>query len=184
MQNMERNTKNRYRPRMKWYVKTIILIAVATLVFYIGSMVYLVIAKYEMNDYVLEMGAAFNAATIVNATETHTDPESAVISEYDGRSAVIVPENYKALQSYLRRDHAMPFIGVINKEKALHIAVCDASHFYIKGDKDGQGALIRLESSGEKYTMHVAGGDLWDKILTVSLSGTSKNPNRAAPGGN
>jgi len=182
--NFERNTHNRYRPRMKWYVKAIIVIALTTLIFYIGSMVYLVVAKYEMNDYVLEMGAAFNAATIVNATETHTAPENAVIAEYDGQSAVIVPENYKALQSYLRRDHAMPFMAFINKDKALHIAICNESHFYIQGDKDGQGATIRLESSNEKYTMHVSGGDLWDKILTVSLTGTSKSPNRAAPGGN
>lgn len=176
--NFPRNTQNRYRPRMKWYLKLLIIAALTTLIFYIGSMVYLVVAKYEMNDYVVEMGAAFNAATIINATETHTDPESAVIAEYNGQSAVIVPENYKALQSYLRRDHAMPPIAFINKENALHIAVCDKSHLYIQGDKDGQGALIRLESSGEKYTMHVTGGDLWDKILTIALDGTTKNPNR------
>jgi hypothetical protein len=35
---------------------------------------------------------------------------------------------------------------------------------------------VCLESADEKYTMHVTGGDLFDKILTVSLRGTSKNP--------
>lgn len=173
----ERNTENRYRPRMKWYVKALIIAAVTTLVIYIGGMIYVVRAKYSMNDYVVHLGAAFNAATIVNATETYTDPDRAVIADFDGRSAVIVPENYKALQSYLRRDHAMPPIAFINKEKSLHIAICGESHLYIQSDKDGQGALVRFESSGEKYTMHVTGGDLFDKILTVSLDGTNKHPN-------
>jgi len=180
----ERNTERRYVPRMKWYLKALILIAAATLIFYIGSMIYLVVAKYEMNDYVMEIGAAFNAATIVNATETHTDPENAIIAEYDGQTAVIVPENYKALQTYLRRDHAMPLFGFVNRNRALHIAICNESHLYIQSDRDGQGALIRFESSDETYTMHVTGGDLWDKILTISLDGTYKYPNRAAPGGN
>lgn len=175
--NFQRNTQRRYRPRMKWYLKLLIFAALTTLIAYMGSMVYLVAAKYEMNDYVVDMGLAFNAATMVNATQTHTDPENAVIAEYEGQSAVIVPENYKALQSYLRRDHAMPLLGFIDRDKALHIAICDTTHLYIRGDKDGQGALIRFEGSRGKYTMHVTGGDLWDKILTISLSGTSKNPN-------
>ena len=98
----ERNTENRYRPRMKWYVKALIIAAVTTLVIYIGGMIYVVRAKYSMNDYVVHLGAAFNAATIVNATETYTDEERAVIAEYEGRRAVIIPENYKPLQSYLR----------------------------------------------------------------------------------
>lgn len=175
--DFERNTVRRYRPRMKWYIKALIIAAITTLIIYICGMVYVVKAKYAMNDYVLQLGAAFNAATIVNATETHTDPERAVIAEYQGESAVIVPENYKALQSYLRRDHAMPPIAFIDREKSLHISICETSHLYIQSDKDGQGALVCLESADEKYTMHVTGGDLFDKILTVSLHGTHKNPN-------
>ena len=175
--DFERNTERRYRPRMKWYIKALIVAALTTLIVYICGMVYVVKAKYAMNDYVLHLGAALNAATIVNATETYTDPERAVIAEYQGESAVIVPENYKALQSYLRRDHAMPPIAFIDREKALHISICETSHLYIQSDKDGQGALVRLESADEKYTMHVTGGDLFDKILTVSLRGTNNHPN-------
>ena len=66
------------------------------------------------------------------------------------------------------------------KVVGVDIAICEKSHFYILGDKDGQGALVRLESSGETYTMHVTGGDLWDKILAISTDGTSKSPNVGA----
>ena len=162
---------------MKWYTKLFVLLSIATLLFVIGGMVYVVRAKYSMNEYAVQVGAAFNAAIIVNATETHTQPEQAVIASYDGQRSVIVPENYKALQSYLRRDHAMPLLGRVDREKALHISICVQSHLYIVGDADGQGALIRFESAGEKFLMHVRGGDLWDKIVKVCLDGTNKHPN-------
>lgn len=162
---------------MKWYTKLFVLIAVATLLFVIVGMIYLVNAKYQMNDYTVQLGLSFNAATYVNATETFTDEENAVIAEYEGRRSVIVPENYKGLQSYLRRDHAMPFLAFVNKDNALHISICNQSHLYIVGDKDGQGAMIRFETNGEKYTMHVTGGDLWQKILDISLDGSYKAEN-------
>lgn len=164
-------------PRMKWYIKAFIIVAVATLIAYIGGMIYLVKAKYEMNEYVLQLGAAFNAATIVNAEETYTDLENAVIAAYGDEKSVIMPENYKMLQSYLRMDYAAPPLALVDKDEALHISICSESHLYIEGDKDGQGATIRLESAGESYTMHVAGGDLWQKILSVCLDGSYKAEN-------
>lgn len=166
---------------MKWYTKLLVLIAIATLLFVIFGMGYLVNAKYKMNEYSVQLGAAFNAATYVNATETHTDAENAVIANYQGRSSVIVPENYKALQSYLRRDHAMPPFGGVDADDALHISICTQSHLYITGDKDGQGALIRFETAGKSFLMHVNGGDLWEKILTMALDGRSNMPNLPLP---
>ena len=162
---------------MKWYTKLLVLIAIATLLFVIFGMGYLVNAKYKMNEYSVQLGAAFNAATYVNATETHTDAENAVIANYQGRSSVIVPENYKALQSYLRRDYAMPPFGKVKEEGALHISICGESHLYIQGDKDGQGALLRLDTDGKSFLMHVTGGDLWEKILKIALEGRNDYPN-------
>lgn len=162
---------------MKLGGKIIVTIAVLTLVALIGSMIYFVSAKYQMNEYAVQIGNVFNAATIVNATETYTDEERAVIATYNGESSVIVPENYKALMSYLRRDHARPLFGSVKKENALHISICGQSHLYIAGDKDGQGATILLENMGDSFVMHVAGGDLWDKIVDMSLKGTARNPN-------
>lgn len=162
---------------MKWYTKLLILLAIGTLLFCIVGMSYVVKAKYQMNEYTVQLGAAFNAATLVNANETFTDAQNAVITHYNGEETVLVPENYKALLSYLRRDHAMPFLSTINKEEALHISICGKSHLYIRGDKDGQGALIHFDTAGNTYRMHVTGGDLWDKILTLSTNGSNKFPN-------
>lgn len=162
---------------MKWYTKLLVFLSIATLAFVIGGMTYVVRAKYSMNEYSVQLGTAFNAATMVNATQTHTQPDEAVIASYNGQQSVIVPENYKALQSYLRRDHAMPLFGWVDREQALHVSICAQSHLYITGDRDGQGALIRFESAGEKFLMHVRGGDLWEKIVKICLEGTSKYPN-------
>lgn len=168
---------SRRRADIPWYVKAVVVIALATLIAMIGGMSYLVKAKYSMNDYVIELGASFNAATIINATETHMEPDKAVIAEYEGQRVLINPENYKPLQSYLRRDYAMPLFAHVNRDKALHITICGQSHLYITGDRDGQGATLLLESSGERFTMHVTGGDLWQKIIDVCMKGFNKNEN-------
>lgn len=162
---------------MKWIWKIVTCLAVLTLVFVIGGFGYVIKAKYTMNEYVLQLGAAFNAATIVNAEETHTDASAAVIASYQGKQAVMVPENYKALQSYLRRDYAMPLYARIERENALHISICGQSHLYIVSDRDGQGATILMESAGKSFKMHVTGGDLWDKIVEICMNGRSKYPN-------
>ena len=162
---------------MKWYTKLLVALGVGTLIFVIVGFAYIVRAKYSMNEYAVQVAAAFNAATIVNATETHTDEQQAVIATYNGKSSVIVPENYKALQSYLRRDYAMPPFGKVKDEGALHISICGESHLYIRGDKDGQGALLRLDTDGKSFLMHVTGGDLWEKILKVSMDGRNDYPN-------
>ena len=56
---------SRRRADIPWYIKAVVAIAIATLLAMIGGMSYLVKAKYAMNDYVIHLGAAFNAATIV-----------------------------------------------------------------------------------------------------------------------
>ena len=140
-------------------------------------MIYLVKAKYAMNDYTVHLTNAFNAATMVNASETFTDPESAVIASYGEKMSIVSPENYKSLLTYLRMEHAMPLLSFMDKDNALHISICDESHLYIEGDRGGQGASIRFETGNEHYTMHVSGSDIWDKILSLSLEGSYKAPN-------
>ena len=162
---------------MKWYTKLLVALGVGTLIFVIVGFAYIVRAKYSMNEYAVQVGAAFNAATIVNATETHTDEQQAVIAIYNGKSSVIVPENYKALQSYLRRDCAMPLVSFVNREQALHISFCAENHLYVQGDRDGQGASLLFECGKKTFRMHVSGGDLWQKILDLSLDGWAQSPN-------
>ena len=137
---------------MKWYTKLLVLLAIGTLIFVIGGMTYVVKAKYSMNDYAVQLGAAFNAANIVNATETHTDAQQAVIASHNGQQSVIVPENYKALSSYLRRDHAMPLIGRVQKETALHISIC-AGSFRGRRYWGASGRALHTRSPGNGHTL-------------------------------
>lgn len=69
---------------LKWYI--LVIATLLALAMIIASMFYVVHAKYQMNDYVVELGLAFNAATIVNATETHMSEDDAVIAEYRGKN--------------------------------------------------------------------------------------------------
>ncbi len=162
---------------MKSTTKLLTVLAICVLLFVILGFGYLVRAKYQMNEYTIQLGAALNAATLVNATETHTDDQNAVIASYQGRRVVIIPENYKALKAYLLQDHAMPPFGSVDEEKALSITICGESHLVIQGDKNGQGALIRFVSSGKSMLMHVSGGDIWEKILQIALEGRSNRLN-------
>lgn len=157
---------------MKWYTKLIIFIGIATLVMVIVGMVYVVNAKYQMNEYALQTGAAFNAATMVNANETHLEEDQAVVAEYQGRRAIIAPENYKIVLSYLRRSYAMPPFAHVNKDAALHLTICGSSECWVVGDRDGQGATVLFTSAGKSFTMHVTGSDLWQKLLDACLDGT------------
>ena len=157
---------------MKWYTRLLVFIGIATLVMVIAGMVYVVRSKYQMNEYALQTGAAFNAATLVNATETHTEEDQAIVAEYQGQRAIIVPENYKIVLSYLRRSYAMPFYARVNKDAALHLTFCGSSDCWVEGDRDGQGATVLFTSAGKSFTMHVSGSDLWQKLLDTCLDGT------------
>ena len=130
-----------------------------------------------MNEYNIQLSAAFNAVTLVNATEIHTDEESAMIAEYEGQRMIVAPDNYKMLLTYLRRDYAMPPFGRVNKEGALHLTICGATHIWVQGDGDGQGATLIMDNGEKSFTMHVNGGDLWQKILDISTKGSYKSTN-------
>ena len=47
--------------KMKWYAKLMIFLGIGTLLFCIVGMTYVIRAKYQMNEYTLQLGAAFNA---------------------------------------------------------------------------------------------------------------------------
>lgn len=165
---------------MKWAIRLVVAAALFTLVFYIGGMIYLVRAKYEMNAYARRLDAAFSAASMINAEQTHLLEENAIVAEYGDDRFVIVPENYKALKSYLLRQHAMPPFGHVDRENALRIVICGKDQLYVEGDKDGQGAMILFECMEDEYVMHVSGSDIWQKMLDVSLSGSYKGENLPA----
>ena len=89
---------------MGWKMKTFVIFAVILFVVTTAWLGFVVYARYQANDYSVEVAAAFNAATLVNGEETFTDPDRAVISSYQRQRYVIIPENYKAIVSLLRKD--------------------------------------------------------------------------------
>ena len=156
---------------------TMIAIAFAALFLFIGGMVYVVKAKYTLNDYTLQLGLGFNAAMMVNAEETHTDADKAVIAEYEGKRVVIAPENYKAVQSCLLRQAAMPLFGRLRREGALCISVCGTSEMHVQPDDDGEGFTVEWKSDDDRFVMHASGGGHWSRLLKLCMEGSTQTPN-------
>ena len=154
-----------------------VVTAFAALALFIGGMVYVVKAKYALNDYTMQVGFGFNAAMMVNAEETYTDADKAVIAEYEGKRVVIAPENYKAVQSCLLRQAAMPLFGRVRHEGALRITLCGETEVYVQPDQDGEGFTAEWISDSERFVMHAAGGNHWQRLVTLCLEGTAKSPN-------
>lgn len=162
---------------MGWKSKTVVFLTLAVFLATCLWMGYAVHARYQGNEYVLQLGAAFNAASLLNGEETFTDPDKAVISTYDGQRYVILPENYKAIASLLRKDHAMPLFDRVKADAPLSIAICDCTRIRIEPDGD-DGALVFLGTDGGRsFTMHVRGGNIWKMILEYTTTGHMENRN-------
>ena len=140
---------------------------------------YVVVARYQGNGYLMEMTASFNAAALVNGEETYTEPDKAVISTYEGQRYVILPDNYKAIVSLLRKDHAMPLLRRVGKDAPLSISICDGAQLRIEPDRDSvDGALISfVADSGKHFTMHVRGGNIWKQLIEYATVGHGEKKN-------
>ena len=164
---------------MGWKLKTVVFLTLGLFVagcLWVGYVVY---ARYQGNEYVLQVAASFNAAALVNGEETYTDPDKAVISTYEGRQYVILPDNYRALISLLRKDSAMPLFRRVGRNAPLTIDICDGARLRIQPDRDSvDGALIAFTAdSGKRFTMHVHGGNIWKQIVKYATEGRTQYPN-------
>lgn len=164
---------------MGWRMKTVVIFAVVLFVATTAWLGFVVYARYQSNDYSVQVAAAFNAALLVNGEETFTDPDRAVISGFQGRRYVIVPENYKAIVSLLRKDCAMPPFKRAGKDAPLTITVCDSATISIRPDGDGvDAALIDFTAGdGKRYAMHVRGGNIWKQFVEYATAGHGQNKN-------
>ena len=156
---------------------TMVVTAFAALALFVCGMVYVVKAKYALNDYTMQLGLGFNAAMMVNAEETHTDTDKAVIAEYAGKRVVIAPENYKAVQSCLLRQAAMPLFGRVRHEGALRISVCGEAEGFIQPDADGEGFTVEWKTDDDRFVMHASGGSHWERLLKLCLEGSAQAEN-------
>ena len=164
---------------MGWRMKTVVIFAVVLFVVTTAWLGFVVYARYQSNDYSVQVAAAFNAALLVNGEETFTDPDRAVISGYQEQRYVIVPENYKAIVSLLRKDCAMPPFKRAGKDAPLTITVCDSATISIRPDGDGvDAALIDFTAGdGRRYAMHVRGGNIWKQFVEYATAGHGQNKN-------
>ena len=157
--------------------RAFIAAGLAALLLLIGGMIYVVRAKYALNDYTMQTAMQFNAAMMVNAEETYTDGARAVIAEYAGARMVIAPENYRALLSCLTRQAAMPLYARVDEETAMHIAICGSTDVYIGPDADGEGFTVDWRSPEGRFVMHAAGGNHWERLVTLCMEGSQKAQN-------
>ena len=165
---------------MKWgraIAYAFVFAAAMLLVLLIGGMAYVVKAKYAINDYSRQMTFAFNAAMMVNAEETFTDEARAVIAEYDGKRVVIAPENYKAVQTCLQRQAAMPPLGRVKENGALKITFCGDSVLLARPDADGDGFLVEWKTGDERFLMQTSGGNHWERLVSLCMKGSTNTPN-------
>ena len=155
-----------------------VIITVLLLVFGVGFLIFSIHARMTAAEYMFQVDAVLSAASIVNQDQPLTDSDKAVISEYEGHRNVIVPGNYLALSSYLRKDAAMPLFLNIDREKAMKIVVCDESVFYlVPEENNGDVVLIRLEAGNKVFQMRTDGGNQWDNLLAVCTKGTYHDDN-------
>ena len=109
---------------------------------------------------------------------TVSDPSLSVTAEYEGRKAVVVPGNYMALSSYLRKDAASMLFFSMDREKALKLTVCDIATIYIAPQNEsGDVVLIELVTKNQVYHMRTDGGNQWDNLLACCMKGTYHDDN-------
>ncbi len=156
----------------------LVIFTAILLVFGIAFLIYSVHARLTASEYQFQVDAVLSAAAVANQGESLTEPDRAVIAEYEGQRTVIVPGNYTALSFYLRKDAAMPLFLNIDREKALKITVCDEAVIYaVPADSGGDIVLIRLETGGNVFQMRTDGGNQWSSLLAACTRGTYHDEN-------
>ena len=148
--------------------RVFVAITLLLLIAGIGFLVFFIHARMTATEYLFQVDAVLSAASVVNQDQPLTDSDKAVISEYEGQRYVIVPGNYLALSSYLRKDASMPLFLNIDREKALKITPEQDS---------GDVVLIRLEAGNRVFQMRTDGGNQWSSLLAVCTRGTYHDEN-------
>ena len=163
---------------MKWFGKAVMIAVILLLAVGIAGIVYAVRARMVSAEYQFQVDAVLMAASVINEDEAVTDADRAVIAEYQGRRAVVVPGNYKALSYYLRMDAMMPPWGNVREEQCLRITVCGEDVILAmpaNGSEDS--ILIRMTTGGKTFLMRARGGNLWTNLLACAMDGTYHDRN-------
>ena len=160
-----------------------LIAAVAILL--VGGIVFFawcVHARMVKMEYEFEVDAVLAACSVANGGEPVTDPTLAVVSSFDGQRHVIVPGNYKALSSWLRKDAAaVPSLFFrIERETALNIVFCSEARLWAEPRENGDVVMVLLETGGKSYYIRTDGGNQWKSLLGCATEGTYHDDNLPA----
>ncbi len=163
--------------RRNWFWILLVL-TIVLLLFGIGWMIFSVNSRLTGTEYQFQVDAVLAAAKIENGGEPLTDPGKAVVAEYEGRRAVVVPANYAALSSYLRKDAASPLFLSIQPEKSLKLTVCGEAEIYAMPEEgNGDVVLIQMTTQGRTFRIRTDGGNQWSSLLRCCMEGTYHDAN-------
>ena len=160
-------------------VRILIIFTVVLLVFGIAFLIFSVDARLKGTEYQFQVDAVLSAASIANeADPLTTDPALSVTAEYEGRKTVVVPGNYMALSSYLRKDAASMLFFSMDREKALKLTVCDIATLWIAPQNNsGDVVLVELITKDQTFHMRTDGGNQWKALLDCCMKGTYHDEN-------
>ncbi len=163
---------------MKWVTRAITIAAILVLILGTAGIIYAVRARMVSAEYQFQVDAVLAAAAVANEGKETTEADRAVVAEYQGKRAVVVPGNYKALSYYLRMDAMMPPWGNVKEDQCLKITVCGEDDIFVmpaKGSADI--ILIRMTTGGKTFSMRARGGNLWTSLLSCAINGTYHDSN-------
>ena len=159
--------------------RIVIIFVVLLLVGGIAFMIYSINSRLQTQEYMFQIDAVFTAAEIASGEDPlTTDPGKAVTAEYEGRKVVVVPGNFLALTSYLRKDAAAKLFPSVDKEKALKLTVCDVAEIWVMPKSgDGDVVYIDMNAGGRSFHVRTDGGNQWKQLLACCMTGTYHDSN-------
>ena len=159
--------------------RILVIFTIVFMVFGIGFLAFSIYSSRTGTEYQFQVDAVLAAATIANDEDPlTTDPDRAVIAEYEGRRAVVVPNNYMALSSYLRKSSACMLFFSVNREKAIKLTVCNEAVFYIVPQEGSEDVVyVEFSTMGQTFHMRTHGGNQWKNLLDCCMKGTYHDGN-------
>ena len=159
--------------------RILIIFTAVILVLGIAFLIFSIHTRLKGTEYQFQVDAILTAASIANGEDPlTTDPSVSVTAEYEGRKAVIVPGNYTALSSYLRKDAASVLFFSMDREKALKLTVCDIATLFLAPQGGSNDVVfVELNTKDQCFRMRTDGGNQWDNLLACCLKGTYHDSN-------
>lgn len=159
--------------------RILIVFTVLVLVFGIAFLVFSINSRLRGTEYQFQVDAILAAASIANEEDPlTTDPSLSVTAEYEGQRVTVVPGNYLALSSYLKKDAASMLFHSMDREKALKLTVCDIATFWLLPQNGSEDVVfVDLVTKDQTFHMRTDGGNQWKALTDCCMKGTYHDDN-------